>query len=81
MSPPPDCSACPNGPLNDQRFAEVNRRLAALESDTWRRDLWDAVTEIKASVANLNGRITGYLIAGGVLGAVLSSLASYVLRK
>jgi hypothetical protein len=81
MSPPPDCSQCPSAPLNDQRFAEVGRRLAALENDTWRRDLVQAIAEIKGSVANLNGRITGYLLAGGVLGAALSWLATYATRR
>lgn len=72
--------ACVTPEVCYRRFDELERRMTILESDTWRDNMWGKINDIAKDVANLNGRITGYLLAGGVLGAVLATLAQLVLK-
>jgi hypothetical protein len=72
---------CANPAVCDRRFAELERRVTALESDEFKREIWNAVNTIRESVANLNGRMAGYLLAGGLLGAVVAILAQFVMAK
>lgn len=71
-------------PLCDRRFDDLERRLELLEKAEWRSELKDlakAVGDLKEQLANLNGRMIGYLAAAGVLAAILSGLVQFVLRK
>jgi len=73
-------AVCEN-PVCERRFDELERRITALEDDESLEKIWNAVNEIREKVANLNGRIAGYLIAGGLLGAVVAVLAQLLLAK
>lgn len=67
-----------------ERFANIAKRLDDLEKAEWRvelRELSKTVGKLGEQIANLNGRIAGYLVAGGILGAILSGLVQYVLKK
>jgi len=68
----------------DQRFADIDRRLDVIEKAEWRGEIKALSTEmatLRESLANLNGRIAGYLVAGGILGSLLSGLVQYVIKK
>jgi hypothetical protein len=67
-----------------QRFADLERRVTSLEKAEWRAEIGkvaENVTQMREQMANLNGRLAGYLVAGGILGAILSGLVQLVLRK
>lgn len=51
-----------------------------LEDDDFKREIWEAIRAIEKGFANLNGRVTGYLLAGGLLGAVVATLASVLVQ-
>jgi len=73
---------CEN-PVCARRFDESERRLEKLEKDDWRKEIGElrsVIFDLKASLANLNGRMVGYLAAAAILASVLSGVAQYVLR-
>jgi hypothetical protein len=57
------------------RFQEIDRRMKSIER------IWETLNTIQKDVANLNGRMAGYLLAGGVLGAALGFVAQLALKK
>lgn len=73
-------SQCRN-PVCDRRLDDLERRVTDLEDDGFKADLWKVIGEIKVSVANLNGRMAGYLLAGGILGAAVAVLAQVVMKR
>jgi hypothetical protein len=71
-------------PVCVQRFLQIEKRLDKLERDEWRGEIKGVAEKVDAlaqQMANLNGRIAGYLVAGGILGAILSGTVQFVLRK
>lgn len=77
MSFDADCPHISDHPVLDQRVTELERRVTSLEST--QNDKWDKLNQsfadLRASVANLSGRVTGYLLAAGLLGAVVAIIA------
>jgi hypothetical protein len=73
-------AVCGDHPGCEQRFKDLERRVSDLEDDDFKGKLWEAIRSLERTVADLNGRITGYLIAGGLLGAVVGTLASVVVQ-
>lgn len=61
-----------------QKFEEHEKRLARLEDETWKDKVIEKLAELQASVANLNGRLVGYVLAAGVLGSVVAFIATKV---
>jgi len=80
----PAAPAHDSQPVCAQRFAAIEKRLDKLERDEWRGEMKEVSSKVDAlaqQMANLNGRIAGYLVAGGILGAILSGTVQFVLRK
>jgi hypothetical protein len=75
---------CCDHPECTRRFDDIDRRLELFEKrldaqdERWER-LLEAVHEVKTSVANLNGRLAGYLVAATLLGTVVAFIAQRVL--
>lgn len=65
---------CEN-PVCERHFAELERRVEALEKDDTVNALQESVNALSQQLANLNGRVTGYLLAGSLIGAVVAILA------
>lgn len=71
---------CEVNPACMKSFEEVERRISRLEEDPWKKELTQGLTEVKEAIANLNGRLVGYLAAAGILGAGLLFVAQRVLK-
>lgn len=73
-------TTCENSPACDKAFEEIERRLGKLEDESWKEKLTEKLTEVEKAIANLNGRLVGYLAAASVLGASLLFVAQRVLK-
>lgn len=71
---------CGNPAVCDVKFGELERRVKDLEEDDFKEKLWTAVRGIESTVSNLNGRVAGYLVAGGLLGSVVGALSAIVVQ-
>jgi hypothetical protein len=75
---------CCDHPECERRFDDIDRRLDAFEKrldgqdERWERVL-ESVHKVETAVANLNGRIAGYLVAATLLGTVVAFVAQRVL--
>ena len=70
-----------NHPVNEscrQRLAELERRMGLTEANAPR--VLEKLGELGSQIAALRGSVAGYLVAGGVLAAGLSALASVVVK-
>lgn len=74
---PAESAACPHDAC-EGRFRDLGRRLELLEDD-W-RSMGDALSDIREKLAELKGRMAGYLVAASLLGTAVAFLAAYVLR-
>ena len=73
----PPCPYAGEHPAFRERLAGLERRMEVVEETQGEKwdSLWKAVGEVRESVANLNGRIAGYLLAAGLLGSVVAIIA------
>lgn len=67
-------------PSCQKSFDECERRIARLEDDDFKQKLWDALSRLQSDVANLNGRLAGYVAVGSVFGAALSFLVQRMIK-
>jgi hypothetical protein len=74
-------SFCEVNPACAKSFEEIERRLMKAEDDSWRQKIDNKLSDLQADIANLNGRLVGYLAAAGVLGGGLVFLAQKVFAK
>lgn len=71
---------CEQNPACTKSFIEVERRLTKLEDFGWVESIRSDIKSLDRAVANLNGRLSGYVIAGGLLGAALTFVAQRVFK-
>ena len=71
MPPIPSCN-----PLCERRLDDLEEWRRSTERDETIRELWTVVRKLEQGVANLNGRLAGYLFAGGLIGTIVGALAA-----
>lgn len=77
--------SCDMHPTCELRLKAMEQRLGLLEGDVLdQNDKWaeigNQITSLKEAVANLNGRLAGYLVAATLLGTIVAFLAQFALH-
>jgi hypothetical protein len=75
--------------LDRDRIIRLEERVKLLEEkitkhedkddERW-SEMWGVMNEMRTKLANLDGRLVGYLVAANLLGIVVAFIAAYVLK-